>query len=720
MTRKRKIEVKKNIQGNSKSISSVVDIIQSDTSIKDFFRIINFLRSYVDLYHDILEFGHDYCDFLIANFEKTVPAAHKSFYDKYISLIKDNPETKIFTKSNKINQTRCKEIVEQITDEWINYLHQKNFRFIPKTKENSNVICASLENPEELKKLITTLNSDGISGFYVESANNNIGEIFARNKSKLFNLSIGEWDAGSGFTGQKMKKAERPLPFEIGPKPFVNTLSGKVSGSLNLDNLPVSIFGLLNVTVTPDNSTLSISPDGVQSISVNPRQKLSVNKVLKTTNNIIVRGLGDAEEAGIITTIPQITPAAPIAAKTALISLKTWTDLIQIETISKTMTIKNSTNNPLKILTIIYDGLCETTARMYGLGHVLKTEGKIVTYYNYNVSSRSLSDEQMTAKTRIKQFILGNIANFERYINMWFDQRIICLKIIYDMFPDPILYFVTKLFYNKYDTAKEKAIELIKNISTTDIKLIPDTIDDYLESITSSATLLAELLDNISKFRDALNRINEVGVRGNLEKYLSAYDYVQQLIVNTFGDSSAIELRAMVASTFAYVFLKNTKLSVCLSKLEVVKDEIILNQLIRPGVMTRSQANASFQVPSGYIKSINQSAFNNAKLKASYSKIKELPDSETKRRLQSITDIEIACQYLLLDTREYTRFIRTISLGGLSLEPYYAFSNIIIQVTRIINGAISSYGYFGGRKSKSIRKTHKQKKNKRKTYKKRN
>jgi hypothetical protein len=175
----------------------------------------------------------------------------------------------------------------------------------------------------------------------------------------------------------------------------------------------------------------------------------------------------------------------------------------------------------------------------------------------------------------------------------------------------------------------------------------------------------------------------------------------------------------MVASTFAYVFLKNTKLSVCLSKLEVVKDEIVLNQLIRSGFMSRSQANQSFIVPIQYTRSINQSAFNNAKLKASYSKIKELPESEAKKRLQSITDIEIACQYLLLNTPTYSNFIKTISLGRVSLEPQFAFSNIIDQVTSVLNTSISSFGYFGGKSHKSVRKTIRHKSKKHKTYKKR-
>ncbi len=717
-------DVKKIVIANSDKekanpIISVIDLIESDAEFKQFFRVINFLRSYVDLYHDILEFGKDYCKSLRENFEKTVPPVHKTFYDKYIDLITKDPKTKIFTKAEKINQNRCKEIVEKLTDEWISFLHQKEAKFIPKTKENANVISASLENPTELANLFKIILSDGINGFYIESANNNIGEIFTKQKFPLFNLSIGEWDAGSGFTGKKMKVAERPIPIEIGPKTFLNSQKINASKSIYLDNLPASMFGLINANVTSNNNTLNVSPDGVNNISVTPRQKLSVNKVLKTTDNIIIRGLGDIEEAGIIKTVPQITPTSSLECRTALISLKTWTDLIQIETISKTMTIKKANSSPLKILTVIYDGLCETTARMYGLGHVLKTEGKIVTYYNYNIGSRSLSKDQLLAKSQIRKFIFDYRPYFERYVNMWFEQRILCLQTIYDIFPDPILYFVSTLFKDKYYLAQKKAIELIQNISTTDIKVIPDTLNDYLESISSSATLLAELLDYVAKFRDALNRINEVGVRGNLEKYLGAYDYVQQLIVNTFGDSDAIKLRAMVASTFAYVFLKNTKLSVCLSKLEVVKDEIVLNQLIRSGFMSRSQANQSFIVPIQYTRSINQSAFNNAKLKASYSKIKELPESEAKKRLQSITDIEIACQYLLLNTPTYSNFIKTISLGRVSLEPQFAFSNIIDQVTSVLNTSISSFGYFGGKSHKSVRKTIRHKSKKHKTYKKR-
>lgn len=686
---------------------SLLNSLYSNAIIKNRFETVNFLRSYIDLFHDILEYGHLYKLELSKSFQLKISnnPTEKLYFDKKFKEINDT----IFTSSNKVSQTRCKEILELLTDEFVEFLHTNGINTIPTEKENSLVISASIDNEKEIELLIQALNNDGINGFYVESANNSIGEILVKNKFKLINLKIGEWDAGSGFTGQKMKPP--PEIIHIGPP--------------QLPNLAIDMFGTININVDADNTKLTASstiPAGY-TLSITPRQKLSVNKILKTTNNIIVRGSGDSSDAGTITTVPQINPTSDINLRTLLISLKTWTDLIQIETISKTMSNRNNKKNPIKILTVIYDGLCETTARLYGLGHVLKTEGKIVTYYNYNVNSRSLSESQIKTKTQIKKYIESNKDLFKQYLNLWFNQRINALTVINDDFYDPALYFVSELFKVKYKQAKDKSLEFIDTIDSQDIRLIPYKIDEYINSISSSSVLLGELLDSISQFNNAIQKIKEIGKRPSMDTFLNAYDFVQQQIINTFGEKDAIELRSMVACTFAYVFLKDPRgTNLAFSALQSIKIAFAtaagLSPQNRSGLITLSKAN-------------NMSANN---YRGKYLPGIKIVQGELQKRLINIVDIETACRRLLKSQETYNGkpityqdYIQQHSAGPtLPILPKFSFLNIVDNVDTLLRKFIKiNQIYLGGNINYKKHRTHrrklnKRKINKRKTHKKRN
>lgn len=696
-------------------------------NLRERFETIRFLRSYIDLYHDIENYANEYCDPLKTTFEQTLITSGKGierdFLNAQIALIHKS----IITKSGKVNQEKCRQEVERIADLFITELHTNGINTIPKTKESALVLSASIDNINEITSLITTLKADGVTGFYVESINNRIGEILVTAGLQLYNLTIGEWDAGSGFSGKKMKPV--PIPIQIGPSLFVNTIpTAKKLSSVYLENIPINMFGLIHVSVSPNNNQLTLNYQtllgiGRQTVSIEPRQTLSVNKVLTTTNNAKVRGT-DETDSGTIKTTPQVTPSNDISARAALMSLKTWTDLIQIESISKTMNITDNgtnTGNPLKILTVIYDGLCETTARMYGLGHVLKCQGKIVNYYNYNIDSRHLSALQLKSRLKLRTFIATHKDTFQLYLNLWFKQRIDLLTTINTIIYDPILFFVSKLFIDKYTNAFTKSLSLIDNVSTTDIKLIPKSLDDYIESISSSATLLAELLEIVSKFKTTFDTYDNLGSRVSKDDFLNAYDGIQRLIVTTFGDNTIgvatnvvntaaeqkaqaiITLRAMVASSFAYMILRKTRRDIYFGKLHIIKQSL----LTTPGA-------APYKI--GSLANINKSVGN------PLAAIRNLPDmNRNKKILQNIADIEIAVQTLSA-TPDYITYITKAPNGLIPINNAYSFENAIKRVRTEIDRKIANGTYFGGKSKKRRSKTHTQKRTKRtkhKTYKKR-
>ena len=659
----------------------------------EYFKIISFLRSYIDLYHDIENYSTEYCTFYLAEFiHKLTDAANKTFLREQIAII----DASIFTRTGNISQERCREQIERIADLFIRYLHALGIATNPEKKESAFVMQASIDNPVELKSLIDTITADGVTGFYVESANNNIGEILVKAPLQLYNLTIGEWDAGSGFSGKKLKP--KPTIIQVGPA------AAGSEGPYVIPNMAIDMFGLFRVEVSPDNKTLIILYGGAPFISINPLQKLSVNKLLIAAGKLAIRGTEDTNPAPLKFTFSSADAAAfdAVAPKgKVIIPLKPWTDLVQIKTISGS-----------KILTIIYDTLCETTARIYGLYHVLLCQGKILTYYSYNINSRHLTPDKIQQRILLRYFINKNAEWIKKYLGTWFNQRITTLIQLIRESYDPILFFISKAFINRYIVAKDKSFELVDQVSTVDIKSIPDTLDKYIESVSSSGTLLADLSELHLKFKTAIDEIESVGARGNKEFFLNAYKKTQQLIINTFktGDDSdkPITLRAMVASTFAYYFIKNPRYSRFLTKLDDIKRVILHEQY---PAYTRPVLNKIVGV------SVLVNGYNRAQFNASLSIIK-VSQNEAVR---NIVDIQIAIQTLLTQPPpNYLKYLQQVSTKPIDSNPDYSFDNVIGRVTTALNSVITSGTYFGGNKrQKKLSKTRKQKRTKRKTYKKR-
>ncbi len=696
------------------------------------FEVINFLRSYVDLYHDILQYGKEYCENLKAKYKKRLSGESLTYFNEWIDRI----DRTIFTSTGNINQNKCKEIIEKLVDDFI---ITSKINLIPKTKEEALVMSISKDNPDEVASLIATLKADGVDGFFVESANNDIGQIFVSNGfNNVYNLTIGLWDAGSGFTGTTMKKKDLTTPpniIYVGPTVPTEPTKTKgrkkntiTSNIINIDNYVSNMFGLYNIVVSPDNNQLTVvnSEDGTIIFGVTPRQTFSVNKILTTTNNVQVRGSGDVESGNIKTIgygtdhtgkliqIPfQIDPMSLPEIRAGLVSLKTWTDLIQIQTISKTMPLHIDGLKPLKVLTVIYDGLCETTARLYGLGHVLKTSDKIVSYYNYNIYSRQLDSTEKTTKRQVQTYINTNKKTFLAYLKLWFRQRAITLNKILKYTFDPLAFFVSKLYLNKYNIEYyKKAITLVDKIDKVELRQIPNTINEYIESISSSAQLLGDILNTKLAFENAIQRIELIGPRVDNSIFLDAYDYVEQQIINTFGNAEELELRAMIASTFAYVFLKSRKLSLFLFKIEEIKKALIQQKLLVPAPNIKRNF--------GIELTLAQNSYINTNLNKSLSQIKRhIPDADNvKKILRGISDIQIACQYLI-KTKGYIPYItKQLDYSTITdqIIEAFAFSNIIQLVEQQIQAYITAGIYFGGKK---LSRTYKRKQNKRKTYKKR-
>lgn len=684
----------------------LLDQISDNIDGNEYFKVISFLRSYIDLFHDITIYGKEYCEIYYNQFITTITPEAKTFLDGQIKIINES----IFTRTGNINQERCREQIERIADLFIRYLHENGIKTNPIEKESARIMSASIDNKDEMESLIATLKADGIEGFYVESANNNIGEILSK-VLPLYNLTIGDWDAGSGFTGKSLKKTNRPQIIQVGP--------AETRATVILPNMPIDMFGLFRVEVSPDNNILHVSYNGTSLIQITPRQKLSVNTLLIAAGKAAIRGTDDVNPKNL-----QFKHSDNPIWPSALTTLKPWTDLVQIKTISRG-----------KILTVIYDILCETTARMFAVYHTLLCQGKILTYYSYNINSRNLKDEQIQQRILLRYFIKSNADWIKRYLTSWFTQKINTLQQLIRESYDPTLFFISKAFINRYIIAGTKSTQLVDQVSTVDIKSIPDTLDKYIESVSSSSTLLADLLELYSQFNTAIIRIDNVGTRGNKEIFLNAYKQTQQLIVNTFktGDDSddPIILRAMIACTFAYYFIKNPRYSRFLTKLDDIKQDIVFEQfkgLEESGHFTKPVINKEVGVK------INAIAYIPEQLTASLPKITQLKNEE----VRNIVDIQIAIQILLTPPSGYQQYIQQVSIGKIPTNPAYSFDNVITRVTAALNSVIGpGKPYFGGtflkkdsrkgadpsrlgtKRLKKLSKTRKQKRTKRKTYKKR-
>jgi hypothetical protein len=691
-------------------ITNIESVIYSNPALLNTYIVYNFLRSYIDLYHDILNQGLSLCEPIREHFELTFikPLIEtdlaKKTYEYFINIIRVNPSTKIFTSTNNINQTRCYFVLESITDYFIQFLHTNNINWIPKTRQEAFVKSISLSDDKEVEELITILQKDGVNSFFVESANSTIGKKFTTNKFPRSNIAIGEWDAGSGYSGGELK-------YLVGP-----------TGNIKIENPILKLFNIYDISISPDNKILDISYNNKTIITIDAGpKKLSVNSLLNSIGLPPVRG----ESTGKSLSIPNVTETYK---KAGIISLKTWTDLIQIAATSASKIVPMIGGTTFKQAIVISDGLCEVTARMYGLGHVLKNEKNIVTYYSYDNNSRILSVSELKVRINLKVTIINYKDTLLKiYIEKWFEQRIEYLKFVLSSTIDPVLYFVSYIYIDIYTKNKIKALLDIDNISNIELKNIPSSLNDYIESITQSSTTLANLIQQFDKFQEAIGYVNRLRSRATIDEYLNAYNTVKQEIINTFKDSNTLELRVLVATTIASSFMKGTSpdhlfISLDTIKKLLVNDPIINSSLnfdkLQENIFSKNININKEYIIGDYLPRIN----------AIYNKLKTT-NIEKANTILNICDVEIALLELMklnvygrmnasniVDKNiTYYNYVKRISsVEGFPLRTAikeFSFQSILNNVGNRISTYIKNKKYIGGNKRKIYKsKTYKKKK----------
>jgi len=699
-------------------ITTIENEIKNNPKLLDLYIVFNFLRSYIDLYHDILNNGISLCENIREHFEETFVKSSntdaKRIYKEYIKMIIENPSTKIFTSTKNINQSRCHSVLETITDEFIKILHKEGIRWIPKTRQEAFVKSISISNITEFNELIEQLKTDGVNSFFVESANSSIGQKFSYNKFPRSNLSIGEWDAGSGYSKGEQK-------YLVGP-----------TGDIKIENPELKLFNIYDIIISPDNKTLNIKYNNKNIITIiGGPKKLSVNSLLNTVELSPIRG----ESTGINLGIGKITESYK---QNGVISLKTWTDLIQIAATSASKIAVMKDGSQFKQAIIISDGLCEVTARMYGLGHVIKNEKNIATYYCYDNNSRVLSIAILNIRLKLKATIIKyKDILLKNYIDGWFNQRINYLKFVLSNTIDPALYFVSFIYIDIYEKNKNKALMNIDNIANIELKNLPSTLNDYIESITESTTTLANLFQQFDKFQEAIGYVDRLRSRATIDEYLNAYDTVKQEIINTFKDSDALQLRVLVATTIASSFMKGQRPEHLFISLDTIKKLLIKKLLIN-----NYRINISLNLENVQ-KNISSGNTNNNKdyliadylprINKAYNQLKST-NSDIANTILNICDVELALIELIkLESKEqvnhynfgknvikkkisYYEYVQRISSINNDLlhkpEKSFSFESIIISVgNRIRNYIGKKNTYLGGNiyKNKTYKNKHQKK-----------
>lgn len=690
-------------------ITTIDIVIENNPALKNLYIVFNFLRSYIDLYHDILDNGLVLCEPVRDHFEKTfissLQAADpaRQIYQDYMNIIIRNPSTKIFTSTNNINQSRCHSALETITDKFIQILHAYGINWIPKTRQEAFVKSISLSNDTEVIELLTQLEKDGVNSFFVESANSSIGKKLTANKFPRSNLSIGEWDAGSGYS-------KGALTYLVGP-----------TGDIKILNPELKLFNMYDIIISPDNKTLNIKYNDVNIITIGGGpKKLSVNSLLNAIGFPPVRG----ESTGIDLGLGKITD---IFKKVGVISLKTWTDLIQIAATSASKIVPMKGGSTFKQAIVISDGLCEVSARMYGLGHVLKNEKDILTYYCFDNNSRILSESELITRLKLKAIIMqykDTLLKF--YIDGWFNQRIDYLKFVLSNTIDPVLYFVCYIYVGIYEKNRTKALIDIDAIATIEVKNLPSTLNDYIESITQSSTTLANLIQQIDKFQEAIGYVNRLRSRATIDEYLNAYNTVQQEIVNTFKDSSAIELRVLVATTIASSFMKGPGPDHLFTSLDTIKKLLINNHNINLSInnqqLQKNILSGNTNINKEYLTMDYLPRINKV-----YNELKST-NIDIANNILNICDVELALLELMKlkavgrinasnmfdKTITYYNYVRRIvSMSGFPLREAikaFSFAGILNSVGKRIVAYIGKGIYSGGGKQYT-NKTYRNKKN---------
>jgi hypothetical protein len=559
-------------------IHNTNNVLEKRIELDRFIKIHYFYRSYIDLYHDILKYGDIYCKhiydlFIKSDFFKEHPnyPYDKILYEKreFITNI-DKINNKIKTSGNEINQNKCKELLEEYVDNFILKLHEYGITWIPKKKEDARVVTVNIKNECELRSLLNILRNDGINSFYVESANSSIGALLSSSKNKdkldLSSITIGEWDAGSGFSSADIEYEIKQLRSFKKSKKGNNEENNEESNQeneieqdggnrkrkrkepqyINVQNNQLDLFNLFKIIVSEDNDTLINKFNDKYIKITNGPDKLSVNAILKVLGHPPIRGTSDKKEKTIKSlnirtdNIHKNFKISPYNAMVA--SLKTWTDLIQIVSISLSKSSKTSDNLNFKTAVIISDRLCETTARMYGLGHVLLNQTNIVSYYNYDINSRKFTTEEINIKLKMFKMFSHNKGKIISYVDNWLQEKIEIIEDIIKHTTDTRLYFILNLLSRSYKNQINSYKSLLdvydnqNNITIDILKKVPNNSTILFENLTDASLILGDFQELVESFTESLKGLKDLRSRSPtiVNDFIDTYESVKQIIVNTY------------------------------------------------------------------------------------------------------------------------------------------------------------------------------------------
>ncbi len=576
------------VQGTG-SPTNIFGMFRSNPAMQYIFEIYNFLRCYIDMFHDFLSAGFKINEYIKNNFRNYLEATAAELlgnqandaigiYSYWIERI----DEAIITAGNNISQIRCRMILEEIIDDYISTLKSYDITFIPNTKQEawvSTAIVPSKGDPAadytDLNSLIGKLQQNGVEHFFIESASVSIGDKL-KDRLQNINFLLSDWDAGSGYT----KSPPLQIPFNTG----------------------ANIFGLYNIQVSNDNKKITIEKETSKEgnkLEFNQGgkwQKLSLNVIAETAGLGKIRGNPETTSEKI-NALNLIGHAESNERRAMIMSLKTWTDFIQLKILAeikgKELTKSDRVNiGEIKPVVVISDGLCETTARMLGLNYVIRNDGRRATLYCYDKNAIGLSEDQIAKKRTILYYLKTNIKTIIDYTEKWFASRIRKLLHIHCVTPDPSLFFVSSIYLEIYEINRKKCESILLKMKTRfssskeedkfSPNEIPDSLNDFIEQVTQAESTLSGFLNQIEEFNKGFLKFNNIRARGSKDEFINAYEDVKLQIVNTYKSKTTEDcLKKCIINTLTYLILIKPTSDQFKTTLEGIPKSDEINNLIK-------------------------------------------------------------------------------------------------------------------------------------------
>ena len=547
--------------------------ISNNKTIEDLYRVCEFLRSYIDYHHDFDDRCSDIILYIKNEFESIYfdsrnsnTIIHKKtneFYTHWLNVI-DTPIKGIKSSTGTVIDSHCQFIMEAMIEDFLNIkaIHDA-VPWIPSTKIqgkqytfNQNYVRdpymkishpvkykkMKLANDIEISRLIKEhLSRDGVEVIAVESTCTSKEMLcLARPKDRDFSseirlalLDIGKWDAGSGVLADC-----KTIEFVSTPNDVCNVSNkNQLTIGVNYQIPPIIMFGIAKVTIYDNNTRLRVSSKTNKEIYIEIQGpiELSVDLILATIERDTLRIAKHKKELSKIQFIEsatlQIQQNRQMIVSAYLTLLKTYTDLVQIRFLSsyKPLNIhqmmqqsskripRNIQVGPIKIGMVIYDKLCEITAWLYGLGHVLLTnKDRSVVYNSYDIRSIQPTPEILNNKASalfnvyISLLISGNPSSIERVFIR--DIQMCKNNIKSTIYPSEycINTIILESTINQYRKVKTE-ISKIKNLKLNE-QLNGDKNEDIINTLSYFQQTEDDWIDNMLQSDKLLNEKQQLEI----------------------------------------------------------------------------------------------------------------------------------------------------------------------------------------------------------------